>query len=67
MKPMKSKIREYVWFALAIICTGIGIHQTYLLGIGKSYIFFVFAIFAILFFCVRKTLRKNNPANSNNK
>jgi hypothetical protein len=64
---MRSKIREIMWFVIAIVCVGIGIHQTLLLGIGKSYIFFAFAIFAILFYYVRKTLRKNNSANNTGK
>jgi hypothetical protein len=62
---MRNRIREFVWLTLSIICTIIGIHQTVKIGIGKSYIFFAFAIFAILFYYVRKTLRENNSANNN--
>jgi hypothetical protein len=64
---MRSKIREYVWFAVALMCIFAGTHQTIKLGIGHSYIFFAFAIFALLFFIIRRNMRKNNSANNNSK
>ncbi len=57
---MYRKIREYVWLSVAILCVIAGIHQTIKQGISKSYLFFVFAIFAILFYWVRKNLRRND-------
>jgi uncharacterized membrane protein YgaE (UPF0421/DUF939 family) len=63
---MRSKIREIFWLIMAVLCTAIGIHQTIKQGIKLSYIFFILAIFAILFFYVRKSMRKNNNANQSN-
>lgn len=63
---MGSKLREYMWLVAFLLCIITGIHQTYKEGFGKSYVFFVFAIFALLFYFVRNRMRKNG-ANKQSK
>lgn len=62
LKTVYLKIREYVWLSVAILCAIAGIHQTIKRDISKSYLFFVFAIFALLFYWVRRNLRNNEKA-----
>ncbi len=61
-KTVYLKIREYIWLTLAALCILAGVHQTIKQGITKSYLFFLFAIFALLFYWVRKNVRKNDNA-----
>jgi apolipoprotein N-acyltransferase len=57
---MRNKIRQYVWLVMFFLCLLAGIHQTLKLGFSKSYLFFVFAIFAFGFYWIRKIKAKND-------
>lgn len=54
---MRTKIREYVWLSLAVLCFAAAIHQTFKLGFSESYVFFIFAVMAFLMYYIRRTLR----------
>ncbi len=56
---MKSKFREYMWLVISIICIIAGTHQTFVIGINESYVFFILAALSLLLFTIRRNLRKN--------
>jgi hypothetical protein len=55
-----KKILKYIWLATSFLCVGTGIHQTINEGFNKSYVFFLFAIFAFVMFLYRKNERTSN-------
>lgn len=54
---MQNKIREIVWLIAATVCVFTGLHQSWYGGFGQSYMFFIFAIFALGFWYVRRKKR----------
>jgi hypothetical protein len=54
---MRTKIREYVWLVLTVLCFAAAIHQTFKLGFSESYVFFIFAVMAFFMYYIRRTLR----------
>ncbi len=54
-----SKIMEYIWLVLVVVCMVLGVLSTIDKGIENSYPFFILSILAIAMFYLR---RKRNQA-----
>ncbi len=56
-------ILEIIWLILAIFFFTMGIYNTYLQGIGKSYMLFILFITSLLMYLLRRNrrLKQNNP------
>ncbi len=54
-----SKIMEYIWLVLVVVCMVLGVLSTIKKGIENSYPFFILSILAIAMFYLR---RKRNQA-----
>ncbi len=51
---------KHVWFVVAIISLIAGIHKTWMFGLKESYLFFIFAVVAILMYLLRKNMNTPN-------
>lgn len=51
---------KHLWMIIAIMCLIAGIHRTWLLGIRESYLFFIFAMVALLMYLLRNDMGKRN-------
>ncbi|MCF6240606.1 MAG: hypothetical protein L3J74_04585 [Bacteroidales bacterium] len=47
---------KHIWMIVAILSLIAGVHKTWLLGIEKSYLFFIFAIIAFIMYLIRKNM-----------
>jgi len=59
MVKNKAFIMEHVWLMITAISIGFGIHATIKEGIGVGYVFGIIAVFSIMLFFWRRSLRKN--------
>jgi hypothetical protein len=60
MRNNLPKILEYIWLATSILCLITAIHQTFIEGISKSYLLFIFAVIAFAMYKYRNHVRKTN-------
>ena len=67
MKNSLAKTIEIIWLITSLLCLVTAIHQTFLEGITKSYIFFIFSFIAFAMHLLRKNMRKSNKTNKERK
>jgi hypothetical protein len=56
------KILEYAWLAIGLIGICMGAYKTYTDGISESYLFFIIALVAGVFYSIRRKQRLDNEA-----
>jgi hypothetical protein len=53
------KMLEYAWLAIGFIAICLGAYKTYTDGIAESYLFFLIALIAGVFYSIRRKQRLN--------
>jgi len=51
---------KHLWMVVAILCLIAGVHRSWTLGIKESFLFFIFAIVALLMYLLRNYLSKQD-------
>lgn len=66
MSNIFKKILEYTWLLIAILSLGAGIHKTYKLGFGASFVFFIMTFIAVFMYMFRRNSRISQDNKDNN-
>ncbi len=64
MRNKLARALEILWIVISALCLIAGVHQTYMEGFSKSYLFFIFSFVAFIMYLLRKEIRKSKKENS---